>query len=168
VKRIVRHFALLASMQALCFAAAFASDKVVEKPVAADTAQKFNDVAAAVRKEMQAGGRYEFIRADEKAKAETDLETMGAMLQKSGSASAMSEADQLKLFNTQEHLNGILSHSDANRLVCQKDRPVGSNIPVTTCKTFGEIERNRRDAQKYMQDSMQNGSRCSGLNCRGG
>ena len=45
-------------------------------------------------------------------------------------------------------MNGLLKHNDANRLVCESRAPVGSHLPVTTCRTFGEIERGRADANK--------------------
>ena len=69
MKQFFRHLALLASVQVLGLGLAMASDKVVEKPVAADTPEKFAATAAQIRKEMGAEGRYEFIRADDKAKA---------------------------------------------------------------------------------------------------
>ena len=155
MKRFIRRFSLPASMLAFCFGTAAASDKAIEKPVAADTPEKFEQVAAGVRQEMSQGGRYEFIRPDDKAKVMADLDSMAAMLQKAGSVSAMPQADQVKLFNTQEHLNGILTHSDRNRLVCEHRAPMGSNIPQTSCKTVAEIEKMRRDSQKYMTDHAQ-------------
>lgn len=152
VKHFFRHVVLLASMQVLGLGVAVAADKVVEKPVAADTPEKFAAIAAEIRKEMGTDGRYEFIRPDDKAKADADLDAIAAMLQKAGSVSAMPQSDQVQLFNTQEHLNGILTHSDRNRLVCERRSPLGSNIAQNTCKTVAEIEKARRDSQKYMND----------------
>ena len=155
MKQIVRRFALLASMQVLCVGAAVAGDKVIEKPVVADTPEKFAELATSIRQEMNAGGRYEFIRPDDKTRAETDLNTMADMLKKSGSVSAMSKEDQVALFNTQEHLNGVLTHSDRNRLVCERRAPAGSNIQQSSCKTVAEIEKMRRDSEKFMRDHAQ-------------
>ncbi len=138
----------------LASAAGIASEKdgVIEKRVAVETPVQFSDVAAQVRAEMRPGGRYEFIRPAEKAKVDGDIDAIGAMLQQAGSVSAMSENEKVKLFNTQEHLNGILTHSDSNRLVCERRAPMGTNIPVTSCKTVGEVEKMRRDSEKYMTD----------------
>jgi len=146
---------VLKCVQGFCLAAAMASDQVIEKPVVADTPEKFAQTAGQIRAEMNAGGRYEFINPGDKGKVETDLNSIGAMLQKSGAVAAMSQEDKVRLFNTQEHLNGLLTHSDSNRLVCERRAPVGTNIPLNTCKTVGEIEKNRRDSQKYMQDHAQ-------------
>jgi hypothetical protein len=137
--------------------AASAADKVDEKRVAADTPEKFAETIKLIHEDMDTGGRYEYIKPQDKARVDTDLNAMAAMLQKSGSVAAMGQDDRVKLFNIQEHLNGVLSHSDSNRLVCEHRPPVGTNIPTTTCKTFAQIEKERTDSQKYMQDEDRNG-----------
>ena len=154
MKLSLRRFAICMLVQTFCLYVAMA-DSPIEIPVVADTPDKFAATATQIRAEMSPGGRYEFIRPDDKGKAEADLNSMAAMLQKAGSVAAMKEEEKVQLYNTQEHLNGILTHSDSNRLVCERRAPVGTNIPLTTCKTVAEIERARRDSQKYMQDHAQ-------------
>jgi hypothetical protein len=136
------------------------ADKVVEKPVAADTPEKFDQAVAQIHQEMSPGGRYEFIRPDEKVKAEADMHAMALMLQKSGSVAAMNEAEKVSLFDTQENLNGILTHSDSNRLICEHIAPVGTSIPKTTCKTVGEVERARKATGRQMHDFLLQASVC--------
>jgi hypothetical protein len=131
------------------------------KPVIADTPEKFASTVRELRVLMQPGGRYEFITTTDRARLDADIETMAGLLQKSGSVAAMSQADQIKLFNAQEHLNGILTHSDSERLVCEREATLGSNIPRTTCKTFGQIEKSRRDANKYLQNAAVTGNICA-------
>ncbi len=146
---------VLMCAQAICAAASMASDKVNQKAVVADTPEKFAQTAEQIRVQMNAGGRYEFINPGDKGKVETDLNSIAAMLQKAGSVRSMPQEQQIQLFNAQEHLNGLLTHSDSNRLVCERRAPVGTNIPLNTCKTVGELEKSRRDSQKYMQDHAQ-------------
>lgn len=136
---------------ALVCGRAFA-DHVIEKRVAADTPEKFQQAAADIRKDMAQGGRYEFIRPDEKAKVEVDLDTMAKLLQDAGSVSAMKHEQQVQLFNTQEHLNGLLTHNDRNRLVCERAAGLGTHIPTTSCRTVGDIERERSDSRKFIDD----------------
>jgi hypothetical protein len=143
-------------------------EKLNEKRVVADTAEKFALVASEVREEMMPGGRYEFIRPDNRVKVDADLDKIGSLLQQSGSVEAMNPDLRVQLFNTQEHLNGILTHSDSNRLVCERAAPVGTNIPVTTCKSFGELERMRHDAQQYMRDHSRDANINSAAINRGG
>ena len=152
--------ALFASM--FWLGTACAADKVNEKRVAADTAdtpEKFEQLTAAVHQEMAEGGHYEFIRPDAKAQVDSDLAAMSALMQKAGSVAQMNQDDKIQLFNRQEHVNGILTHNDSNRLICERRSPVGSNIPITMCKTVGEIEHERRKSQKFLDDQLQVGNK---------
>lgn len=148
---------------------AFADDVIKNRVAAdkADTVEKFQVIASEVREDMDAGGRYEYIKPDDKAKVENDLNAMAAMLRAYGSVAAMTQPQKVQLFNTQENLNGILTHSDKNRLVCEHRAPVGTSIPVTTCQTVADIENARRAANKYMLDAGLNGSKCANASCRG-
>lgn len=158
--KVLMNFALIALL--LPLGTAFAADKVNEKRVtaeSADTSEKFAQLVAAVHAEMAEGGHYEFIRPDAKAQVDTDLAAMSALMQKAGSVAQMNQDDKIQLFNHQEHVNGILTHSDSNRLICERRSPVGSNIPITMCKTVGEIEHERRKSQKFLDDQNQVGSK---------
>ena len=139
-----------------------AGDAPVEKAVVADSADTFAAVADTVRSEMKPGGRYEFIRPRDRTDVESGLDAMMALLGKSGSVAAMNHDDKIRLFNLQEQVNGILTKSDNNFLVCERHAPVGSNIPLTTCKPYGEIERKRLSTQKYLEKTQMDQSTCTG------
>jgi len=141
--------------------------EVIKNRVSADTLEKFQAVATDVRNDMNTGGRYEYISAENKAQAENDLNAMAAMLQKSGSVAAMTQPEKVKLFNTQEHLNGVLTHSDSNRLVCEHSAPVGTSIPRTTCQTVADIEHARRSSREYIYRAGEVGSICKSKVCSG-
>jgi hypothetical protein len=150
-----------------CSSLAYAADAVVEKPVSVDTPEKFAIAVKQIRQEMGSGGRYEFIRTDDRGKVNADLDTMQGLLNKAGSADAMKMEDKVRLFNTQEHVNGLLTHSDSNRLVCERRAPVGTSIPQTTCKTVGEIERQRQNTRDFLQETLLDSSKCrDAAHCR--
>jgi hypothetical protein len=144
------------------------ADSVKERPVAADTPDKFAQTVIELHQQMNRGGRYEFVRPDEKTNVETDLNTMAAILQKGGSVDRMTQSEKVRLFNSQEHLNGILTHTDKNRLICEHRAPVGTSIPRTTCQTYGEVETARRASNKFLQESSLIGSVCVDSKCRSG
>lgn len=139
----------------LVFTAAQADDRVVEKPLVAQSLEGFKVEADAIRSGMQPGGRYEFLKADDRSRIEARLNTMQALLQNSATQNDLNSRDKIALVNAQEEVNGILKHNDSNRLVCERRSPVGSHIPVTTCRTYGEIEEQRREAQKGVSDMSQ-------------
>ncbi len=127
--------------------------EVVKKPVdTADTPEKLQAVIDSVHAEMAQEKRYEFISPTQRSAVDTDFATMMALITKAGSVSALKEDDRVKLFNAQEHANGILTHSDRNRLVCERRQKMGSNLPVNECSTVADIERNRANSQKLMLD----------------
>jgi hypothetical protein len=137
------------------------ADAVKQKPVAADTPDKFAQAVQEIHEQMNPGGRYEFINPDERSRVEADFNAMAAMLQKAGSVEHMTQTEKVQLFNTQEHLNGILTHTDSSRLICEHRAPVGTTIPRTTCQTYGEVEIARRAAKKFLNESSTIGSICT-------
>lgn len=139
----------------LLFVAFAVSASAADKPapaVNADTKETFATVSGWVQKEMSAGGRYEHVTDNERTTVQGKLAAMSALLDKHGSVAQMSDADKTEMFNDQEQVNAILAHRDGDRLVCQSVAPVGSHIPVKTCKTARQMEGDQREAQKFIQD----------------
>lgn len=124
-----------------------------EAVVNADTPRRLAETKASVDRQMAAGGRYEFIGSEKRKQVGDLFRDLQGMLGKGGSAEAMPEQDRLRLFNLQEKLNGLLAGSDSERLVCEKKAPIGSLVPVKTCRTYGEIERQRRDKDRFFTET---------------
>ncbi len=135
--------------------------KPIEKVVVADTAPKFEILVEKIRSQMVDGGRYEFISGRDRDAVDLSFQKMSAMLTSSGSVEAMSEQDKDRLFNEQEKVNGLLAKNSDDRLVCQDVAPVGSHLPVRTCKTYRQIAKDRSDSRRDMQN-MTNGRIGSG------
>lgn len=152
MKRSIVVSGLLVMVCGVCFA-----DQVIEKPVSADTPEKFTVVATEVRTDMAPGGRYEFIRPDQKGKVEADLSLMMQLLQQAGSVTAMREDQRVQLFNLQENLNGILTHSDKNRLICENVQAAGSLLRTNKCRTLGDMERDHADSKQLMDYKEEKG-----------
>ena len=138
-------------LAAFAVSAAAATDKPTPA-VNADTKESFATVSGWVQKEMHAGGRYEHVTDSERSTVESKLASMSALLDKKGSVAQMNDAEKTQMFNDQEQVNSILAHRDGDRLVCQTVAPVGSHIPVKSCKTARQLEGDQRDAQKFIQD----------------
>ena len=114
--------------------------------VNAGTRADFDAAVQATRQEMKTGGRFEFTDRRQRETINDRFATMQALFDKYGSVDKMPDAAKLELFNDQEKINGILTHTDANRLVCRTELPVGSHLPVKHCRTYGEIRRSERDS----------------------
>jgi hypothetical protein len=136
------------------------ADDVVKKPVdAADTPEKLQAVIDSIHAEMAPSKRYEFINPTERRDVDADFATMTALMTNAGSVAAMKQPERIKLFNTQEHVNGILTHTDRNRLICERRSKMGSNLPVTECRTLADVELNRAETRQFVQDRSNDGAR---------
>lgn len=137
----------------MCLAAgsAFASkDEVVVK---AQDKEDFTAQTAAVHKLMEPGGRYEFVTSEERTAIDSHFSDMQSLFDKYDSTDKMDKDSKVKLVNDQEAINSILTKRDGNKVICERAAPTGSLLPKSTCRTYGEIERSRRDSQKFMQDT---------------
>lgn len=130
-----------------------ATDKPIVK---AQTKDDFAAVAAAVRKEMVPGGRFEFIDSKERGTVDKRLDEMASLFDSYGTVDKMDQDAKIKLFNDQEEVNAILRHRDDSRRICQSVAPVGSHIPRTICTTYRDQELERRRTQQFLDDTRMN------------
>lgn len=134
-------------------------------PFKATTREAFEAVARDVRHEMDSGGRYSYVKPDERDKVESGLAQMQALFEKSGSVESMSGDQKIALFNAQESVNAILESRDRDRLICERGAVPGSRIVSTSCHTYGEREAMREASQKLMQEKV--AGPCSSTPCKG-
>lgn len=159
--RIMALIMLVISSQ-FAFAADTDDSKVAQKPLVGETLESFNQDVAKVEAGMHPGGRYEFISPAERSRVEAGFAQMRDILTRNAGQSDLKIDDKVVLFNTQEQVNGILTHTDRNRLVCEHSLPVGSHIPVTSCHTLAEIMREHQILQHDLEhgSAMLFGARC--------
>lgn len=161
---------MLASLAALALAAVAASaaaakENYHEKALNADTPDKFEVVAANVRKEMQPGGRYQYVKRDEYQRVDRALEEIQQIFVQYGSIDAMKQDTKVKLFNAQEIVNSILTRRDGERVICTNETKVGSHIPVTTCHTYAQQEEARQATHNQLDEWSRLG--CLNAGCGG-
>lgn len=132
---------------------AVAADKKLDPALRAVTKEKFDDQAAAIRQQMKAGGRWEFVDTSERTQVNTRLDEIASLLATVASVEELSRVDKGKLIEAQEDVNAVLTKKDGRRLICQQVTPTGSNRTQKQCSTFAQRERERRDARTFMRDN---------------
>lgn len=144
---------------AMAFAAAFmcagstwAADTGTVK---ADNKAAFEAVAAAVRQQLEPGGRWQYASKLEKEQVSQHLDDMQALFDQFGTVAQMSDTAKARLFNDQETVNEILTKRDDQHMVCTEEMPTGSHIPKRICRTYGEIRREQNNA-RWGLDTLQN------------
>lgn len=127
----------------------------MEVIVKAQNKSDFTAVMAAVHQQMKSGGRYEFVSSADRRKVDAGFADMQSLFDKYGTVGQMDQQGKVQLFNDQETVNAILTHNDSKRLVCESVAPIGSHIPRTTCRTYREVELERRNSQNFQQQLLQ-------------
>ena len=144
-----------------------AKENYQEKAFNADSKDKFDSVAADVRKEMESGGRYQYVKPDERSKIDASLSDMSRLFSENSSVDAMSQDAKVKLFNDQEVVNSILQQRDGDRVICKHEAPIGSHIPVTTCHTYAQEVEARNGAHDQMAQWGQGNCSATGASSKG-
>ena len=121
------------------------------KALVGQSLESFNAEAAKIREEMKSGGAYSHIQASDRGRVEARLSEMEKLLSSHAGQGDLRAEDKVHLVNAQEEVNGILHHNDNNRLVCEHVAPVGSHVPVTTCRTFGEVMEQHKSDQDFLR-----------------
>jgi hypothetical protein len=142
----------LALLALVAVYAADAKENYHEKTINADTKDKFVEIAADVRQEMEGGGRYEYVKPDERKTIDQKLTEMETLFDENGTVQSMKQDTKIKLFNDQEVVNSILTHRDRDRVICKNEAPVGSHIPVTSCHTYGQEEEAREGTHNQLDE----------------
>lgn len=115
-----------------------------------DTKQRFDEVAAAVRKEMSSGGRFEFVSRRERYTVDRQLADMQALFNQFGAVDKMDANSKVRLFNDQEEINGILTRNDSDRRICVREVPVGTHFVKMVCETYGELKQEQLRTTEFL------------------
>ena len=139
----------IVGMALLPLAAAYASKE--ETVVKAQNKTDFDAMVSAVQQQMAPGGHWEFVNNIERQQIDAGFADMKSLFAKYGTVDQMDSDAKAKLYADQEDINGILTRRDSRKLVCKSERPIGSLLPKRTCRTYGDIQRNRDNSQQFMQ-----------------
>ncbi len=99
---------------------------------------------------MRPNGQYGNIGVSDRNAVEADLNRIAELLARKGSASALSDGEQVDLANAQERINAVLTRNDGDRLVCTYERRSGSNFKYKNCMTASQRERTRQQSMDGM------------------
>jgi hypothetical protein len=109
-----------------------------------------------ILKDLDGGEKYSEISKQDAEKVKGALGRMSQQLASADGTLSRLNADQLAVvFNDQELVNAILTQAgEESRLVCTRERPVGSRRPVTHCMTVAEKRRHREESQNEMDKNF--------------
>lgn len=122
--------------------AAWAQDKNV-----IDLNHSFAEQRRTVMTDLE-GDKYREISLEQKSAVVAALNRIQSRLGSADDASRLHENDRVAVMNDQSQINVILTQAAADsRLVCRREKTIGSNMPQNNCLTVAERERLRLRAQ---------------------
>lgn len=120
----------------------------------ADTVDTFHATAESVRQEMQPGGRYQYVKPEERTKVDVALADMSMLFAEHHSVAEMNQDAKVKLSNDQALVNAILQQRDGDRVICKNESPIGAHRAVMKCRTYAQEVEARRGTNKQGQPSQ--------------
>lgn len=133
-----------------------------QEPVMVNTnAKKIVAEQQAIQQELgEKRGRFQAIKPAQREQLTSKQDTVLRMLDGKSLTTELSSADQLRLLNELEAISAILNDAEGQRLVCERQKTVGSNRPKNVCMTVAE--------RRQMQDSAQRDLRNRDQRCTDG
>jgi hypothetical protein len=102
---------------------------------------------AQIRKDAEARqGRYATLEGSKRRRLFEKQALVLRMLEGRRSMAELDEQDRIIVFNALESIAAIVNDDEPNRTICRRQKPVGSNRPVTLCRTVAELEAEKRAA----------------------
>lgn len=104
-----------------------------------------------LRQKVLAGkGAYKDIDAEARLDLLDKQETVMRLLEGRKSTSELSPPDQVTLVNTLGMIAAIVEKAEDERMVCRREKMMGSNRPETICKTVAQLRREREEANSFL------------------
>jgi hypothetical protein len=130
---------------------------LLAQPVTASTVHPNLD-ASAIRTQQQEiraeaaqrRGRYKDLEEPRRAELFRHQSKVDSLLKSVDKTTDLSELEQVQLFNSLEAIEAIVNAAEDDRMICERSKPVGSNRPVTVCKTVAQRREERESSTRDM------------------
>ena len=101
--------------------------------------------------DLAEGKVYAEISQTDRIEVRNALNRIGDSLQRAGGVDQLSSDDKVKVINDQELVNTILTRAgEDSRLVCTREKKVGSHRVTTQCQTVAQRRRMREESQQEL------------------
>lgn len=141
---------LICTMLLVVAGAAGAADTVERKPLAlAAVAAQQNQIRADV---IKGEGRYAALSLSQRSDLLAKQASLMAMIEGKVSTDDLSEAERIKAFNTLEWISATINQEQDDRMVCRRERTIGSNRVTRVCRTVEEERLMKEEAQRRLND----------------
>lgn len=137
----------------LCVSGAAIADD--ESNVGADAirssvdANAIRDQQGDIRAAAEAGeGRYKDLPEARKQELFVKQDRVLDLIEGRSLTTELSELHQIELFNNLEAIQAIVNAAEDERMICRRERPIGTNRPRTVCKTVAQRQADRESVER--------------------
>jgi len=118
--------------------------------------REFPAQVAEIEAGMRHGGPFAALGEERQARVRQLLADMAGILDGVDSVEGLSQPDAARLFNAQEEANAILTGRPMNeRMVCKRERKLGSNLVRMNCQVLAERDQRRAFDGQAIRDLRQ-------------
>ena len=101
------------------------------------------------------GETYREIPSQDRQTVKESLDRISGLLGDAQNADQLPEATRVEVFNEQERVNTLLTKArEDSRLVCTREKKVGSHRTTNSCKTVAERRRDMEESQNALRRNM--------------
>jgi len=118
--------------------------------------ESFEEQVTALRAEMKAGGRFEFLRGKDRREIDKQFKAIAKVLDRKRDRK-LDDEEMLAVYSAQETVNAILTQNDGRRMICERSAPTGSNRKELQCATLADRERAHRETRNMMRENLDKG-----------
>lgn len=112
----------------------------------------FDEQRAEILRDLDGGKVYAEITPKERGEVKDALARIASALQAPSGVEGLSDEEKTRVFNDQQVINSILTRAGADsRLICTREKKVGTHRPTTQCLTVAERRRMTEAGQDLMR-----------------
>ena len=111
-----------------------------------------------IESQLSDGETYSELRLEDRSRVREALGRMRGTLEQYPDQATINEQAKTALFNDQQVVNTILTRArEDSRLICRREKAIGSNMSVTNCMTVAQRERLKVKSQNDMSAAQRVG-----------
>ncbi|QOW22667.1 hypothetical protein [Novilysobacter avium] len=130
-----------------------AAETSAPQPLDIETIEDFSVYEKAIIHQLDNSNTYEEITPEQRSRALTLMTEIKAIIDRSGSIATLPPLPRVDVFNRQEELNQILAQAEEDsRVICRRERPTGSKLPINKCMTLAERRKTREGGKQYLRE----------------
>ena len=112
-----------------------------------------------IETELNDGETYAELKQEDRGRVRESLGRMRAAVEQYPGRDAMPEQVRTQVFNDQQVVNTVLTQArEDSRLICRREKAIGSNMSTTQCLTVAERARQKSRAEQDMTRAQRVGS----------